>query len=79
MWVSAFVSCSDLLSTSAMTVIRVMINMSTVMPARLQPCRQVDFGSSFLEILITWQNEEPEGESEQTWIQTGIVLRGFPC
>ena len=53
-WNSDFMPWSDLLSTNAVTVIRVMINMNTVMPARLWPCRQVDFGSSFLEILIPW-------------------------
>lgn len=63
-WDSAFVPCSNLLSTNAMTVISVMINASTVVPAHLWPCRWVDFGSSFLETLITWQTEEPEEESE---------------
>lgn len=75
---SAFVPCSDLLSTNARAVIRVMINMSTVMPARLWLCRWVDFRSSFLKILITWQTEEPEDKSEQTLIWRGIALHGFP-
>lgn len=73
MWDSAFLACSDLLSTNAMNVIRVMINISTAMPACLWLCKRVDFGSSFLEVLITWQTEEPEEESEQTLIRRGFA------
>lgn len=64
---------SDLVSTNAMTVIRVIINKSTVTPVNLWPCRQVDIGSSFLEILVTWQIEDPEEESEQTFIWSGFA------
>lgn len=54
-WGSAFMPCSDLLSVNTTTVIRVMINMSTVMFVVMQ---WIDFGSSFLEVLISWQTEE---------------------
>lgn len=52
---AAFVPCPDLLNTNAMTVIRVMINLSTVMPACLWPCGWIGFGGSLLEILIAGQ------------------------